>query len=234
MVNNLKNYALILASGTGTRFKTDIPKQFVEICGKTILERTIEIFEKNNAITSIILVITPEYKTQALELIKNNCYKKIVNVLSGGKTRKESSYIGISAIEENDANVFIHDCARPFLSQSILNKCIKALTFNDAVDVAVKSTDTILQVKDGFIENIPERKSLMRSQTPQCFKLSLIKKAHELSKNDTDFTDDCGLVIKHNLAKIFIVEGEETNIKITYSSDKVIAENVIKFNEEFQ
>lgn len=231
---NLKNYAIILASGTGTRFGTKTPKQFIKICGKTILERTIEIFEINNNIDEIIIVITPEYRAKATKLINKKSYKKIQKILSGGITRKDSSFIGVSAIEEAEANVLIHDCARPFLSQKVLNKCINALKTNEAVDVAISCTDTILQIKDGIIQKIPERKNLMQSQTPQCFKLSTIKKAHTLSKNSSDFTDDCGLVIKHDLAKISIVEGENINIKITYPTDEIIAKSIIKTNKEFQ
>ena len=228
MLNKLKNYAVILASGTGNRFGSKIPKQFIQISGKTILERSIEIFETNKYIDEIILVITPEYINLFKEIQNKNNFKKIKKVLPGGKTRKDSSYIGISAIMDVEANVLIHDCARPFLNQKILNKCINALNEHDAVNVAITATDTIMQVKDGFIESIPERKYLMQSQTPQCFKLSLIKKAHELSKNENNFTDDCSLVVKYDLTKIFIVEGDKTNIKITHPIDEFIAEYIIK------
>lgn len=228
MKSRLKNYAIILASGTGTRFGSTIPKQFIDICGRTILERTIDIFELNENIDEIILVITPEYKEKALSIIEQNNYKKITKILNGGKERKESSYIGVYSINDAEANVLIHDCARPFLSQKILNDCISALKNNNAVDVAIESSDTLLKVKDGFIEKIPDRKYFMRSQTPQCFKLSIIKKAHTLAKHDTTFTDDCGLVLKHNLTKIFIVNGDEKNIKITYPSDEILAKNFIE------
>ncbi len=113
----LTNYGIILASGSGTRYSSDIPKQFVKIAGKTVLEHTIDIFEKNERIDNIILVITPEYRHFAEEIILKNKFKKIIKILNGGNTRKESSYIGISSIVEKEANVIIHDCARPFLSQ---------------------------------------------------------------------------------------------------------------------
>ena len=220
----MKNYGIILASGTGTRYGGDIPKQFVEISGRTILERTIDIFEKSSCIDSIVVVVTPEFRVLAQEIIEKNDYKKIEKILNGGKERKDSSYIGVNSIDEIEANVLIHDCARPFVSLSVLEKCIKALEYHQAAGVAIPSTDTIIEVENGIIKSIPPRKSLMRVQTPQCFKLSLIKKAHELSKNDSDFTDDCGLVLKHNLADIFVVEGNRENIKITYPEDFKFAE----------
>ena len=224
----LKNYGIILASGTGTRYKSDVPKQFVKIAGKTVLEHTLDIFEHTHYIDYIIIVITPEYRQIAEEILLKNKYKKIIKLLNGGETRKESSFIGISSIEDSEANVIIHDCARPFLSERILKDCTDALKQYDAVDVAIPSADTIIKVKDNIIENIPERKSLMRGQTPQCFKLSVIKKAHELSKNDSNFTDDCGLVVKYGLGKVYVVEGDMENIKITYPSDIYMADRLFQ------
>ena len=224
----LKNYGIILASGKGNRYGSDVPKQFVKIAGKTVFEHTIEIFEKCNEIDEIIVVITPEYRHFAEELITKNNFKKITKLLNGGETRKESSSIGINSIGDDEANVLIHDCARPFLSQRILNDCVKALEKYNAIDVAIPSADTIIKVKEDLIENIPERKYLKRGQTPQCFKLSTIKKAHELSKNDSSFTDDCGLIVKYNLADVYVVEGEGENIKITYPEDIYMADRLFQ------
>lgn len=220
-----KNYAIVLASGSGNRFGGDIPKQFMLLKGKTILERSVEIFDQNACIDGIIVVITPEYIDRACSVLSK--YNKVLRVLKGGQTRKQSSYIGVNSLEDEDANVLIHDCARPLLSQKVLNDCINALNDYDAVAVASDATDTVIEVKDGFITNIPERNSLMNVQTPQCFRLPLIKKAHEMSLDDENFTDDCGLVIKQNLSDIYIVKGDKSNIKITYPNDLVIAEQLI-------
>lgn len=227
-MDKLKNYGIILASGTGSRYNTDIPKQFVKIAGKTVMEHTIEVFEAANDIDEIILVINPDYRHIAEDLLLKNSYKKITKLLNGGDTRKESSYIAISSIEESEANVLIHDCARPFLSQRIIKDCVNALKEYDAVDVAIPLTDTILKVKDNFIESIPERSAYMNSQTPQCFRLSLIKKAHELSIQDNTYTDDCSIIVKYNLADVFIVDGNIENFKITYPQDILIAESILK------
>lgn len=224
----MKNYGIILASGTGNRYGSDVPKQFVKIAGKTVFEHTVEIFEKAKEIDEIIVVITPDYRHYAEELILKNNYKKISKLLNGGDTRKESSSIGIHSIDDEEANVIIHDCARPFLSQRIIKDCVKALETYNAVDVAIPSADTIIKVKENIIEKIPERKYLMRGQTPQCFKLSTIKKAHELSKNDTNFTDDCGLIVKYNLAEVYVVDGEGENIKITYPEDIYMADRLFQ------
>ncbi len=224
----MKNYGIILASGTGNRYNSEIPKQFVKIAGKTVFEHTIDIFEKADDIDEIIIVITPDYRHFAENLLLKNNYKKIVKLLNGGETRKESSSIAIHSISEDEANVVIHDCARPFLSQKIIKDCIIALKDYNAVDVAIPSADTIIKVKDNLIENIPERSYLRRGQTPQCFKLSVIKKAHELSKNDNNFTDDCGLIIKYGLSDVYVVKGDGENIKITYPEDIFMADRLFQ------
>ncbi len=229
----MKNHAIILASGTGDRFRDDKPKQFTKLAGKTLIEHTLEVFEKSPLIEDITIVITPEYRDLMEDiLLKSNC-KKVRALLNGGDTRKESSYIGITSIEDDSSNVIIHDCARPFISQRIIEDCVDALKKYDAIDVAIKSTDTIIEVDNaGLIKSVPKRENLRRGQTPQCFKTSLIKKAHALSLDDkaSDFTDDCGLILKYNLAPVYVVDGEEKNIKITYPQDIFLADKIFQIN----
>lgn len=227
-MQNLKTYAIILASGKGSRYGSSIPKQFEKIDKYTILEHSINAFENVAQIDDIIVIITPEYRDLAEKILSQNNYKKITKLLNGGETRKDSSFIAINSIDEEEANILIHDCARPLISEKIIKSCIEALSSCQAVTTAIKVTDTIVKISNNKIECIPSRESLMRVQTPQCFKLSIIKKAHELSKNDSNFTDDCGLVLKHNLTDIKIVEGDEENLKITYPNDLLTAETIYK------
>lgn len=224
----VKTYAIILASGTGNRFGSNLPKQFTKIEGKTILEYSIEAFEKSDLIDKIVLIIAPDYIDKARSIITSNKYKKVCKILAGGKTRKESSFIGINAISDTEANVLIHDCARPFVSQNIIASCVNALKSYNAITVGIPSTDTIIKVKDNIIEDIPNRSELIRVQTPQGFKLSLIKAAHELTKNDNSYTDDCGIIFRNKLAQIHVIEGCNQNIKITYPEDIIFAKEIIK------
>lgn len=217
----MKNYVIILASGSSNRFGDKIPKQFIEIEGQTILEKSIDAFEKNSNITDIILITNPDYIEYTQNLVKGK-FSKLRIIHAGGKTRQESSAIGVSLIKEPNANVLIHDAARPFVSQEIITNCIKALETNKAVGVAINSNDTIIKVdENGFIKEIPNRNFLRRIQTPQCFKLDIIKTAHQkaLENPELTVTDDCGLVLHFNLAKIAVIEGDEKNLKITHKSD---------------
>ncbi len=216
----MKNIALILASGTGSRFGADCPKQFVEVKGKCILQHTVEKFQNNKNIDEIYLVTNPEYVDEVIKLTK--IYPKVKKVTAGGETRKDSSYNGIFSIPYDEANILIHDGVRPLISNEIINNCIKALNTYPAVCVAIDSTDTIYVTdNDGKILNVPNRKTLKRAQTPQCFKLSLIKKAHELARYDKTcvVTDDCGLVMHYELSNIYTVQGSDSNIKITFPDD---------------
>jgi 2-C-methyl-D-erythritol 4-phosphate cytidylyltransferase len=224
----MKTYGIILASGSGNRYGGDIPKQFVKVAGKTVFEHTISIFEEADDIDEIIVVVTPEYRFFAEELILKNRCKKVTKLLNGGASRRESSSIGVFSIKDEEAKVVIHDCARPFLSQRIIKDCVKALEKYDAVDVAIPSADTIIKINGDIIESIPERKFLQRGQTPQCFKLSVIKKAHELAKDNDDFTDDCGMIVGYQLGDVYVVKGDGENIKITYPEDIYMADRLFQ------
>ena len=129
----------------------------------------------------------------------------------------------------------IHDCARPFLNDKIITDCVRALKTYVAVDVAIPSADTIIKINENnIIDSIPQRSKLKRGQTPQCFKLSIIKKAHELSKNDANFTDDCGLIVKYNLGDVYVVDGDNENIKVTFPSDIFLADRLFQIRSTIQ
>lgn len=226
------NCAIILASGAGERTGLNIPKQFLKIAGKSVLEHTISVFENHKDIDAIVICVHKDYLDKTREICANAGFKKISKIIVGGLTRKESSYRAICAIDNEDCNVLIHDAVRPFLSVQIIDSCIEALKHHKAVDVAIPSADTIVKIDDNnFISEIPERALLRRGQTPQCFYLPVIKKAHELSNADCtacNVTDDCALVLRYKLSDVFVVDGDVFNRKITYPLDVAIADKLFK------
>ncbi|MBC8948503.1 bifunctional cytidylyltransferase/SDR family oxidoreductase [Xenorhabdus sp. TS4] len=227
----MKNIAVILASGTGSRFGAKIPKQFVKLAGKPVIQYTLQSFQISKYIDEIIIVTNEMYIDFVNELVINNDFKKISKVISGGKERYESSFAAIKSIEEEECNVILHDAVRPFVSQRIIKDCVDALKEFNAIDVVVDPTDTIVKIKNGTIMSIPDRRFLARGQTPQCFKKTYIEKAYiEFLKENIKFaSDDCGIFLRYFPNEpIGIVKGDESNFKITHQQDIYLADNLIK------
>ena len=224
----MKNIALILASGTGERSGLNQPKQFFKVNGKTLLEHSINAFETHSLINEIIIVANPDFIEETKKISGTH------TVISGGKTRQESSYNGVFAINSNNAvtNILIHDAVRAFITQDIITACIEGLKTHKAVCTATETPDTILEVdNNGKIITVPERKTLRIAQTPQCFKLDVIKKAHILAKEQNiSVTDDCGLILTNNLTDIYVVQGSSSNKKITYPEDLKFAQWLFENN----
>ena len=231
----MKNIAIILAGGSGSRFGADMPKQFLTVCGKMIIEHTIDVFESHQMIDEIAIVCHEAYITEMQELIAKNEYTKVSRVLKGGKERYHSSLAAIEAFTDDNSNLLIHDGVRPLVTDRIITDCVEALNDYEAVDVAVETTDTIIELDEyGSIAHIPQRRLLRNVQTPQCFRRGTIAKAFSLALQDPCFfpTDDCSLVYRYlPKVKIKVVEGEPMNIKITYKGDIEMMERIIKNRE---
>lgn len=228
-----KTQAIVLAGGVGNRFGGDIPKQFIKIAGKTVIEHTIAKLDRNELVFSIIIVVNPDYYDYLNELVLKVSYKKNIKIVKGGSTRQLSSYAGLLACDDDTDYVLLHDAVRPFLSQRIIRDMIRALDKYKAVDVAIDASDTIIQVDENrIINNIPERKYIKRGQTPQAFHLDIIKKAYRIfiDGKKTNFTDDCGLIIEYKLAPVYVIKGEESNIKITHPEDVYLADKLFQMN----
>ena len=229
------NIAVILAGGKGERLGESVPKQFIKIAGKKIIEHTIDVFEKNKNIDEICVVINPQYKLYFEEIVLENKWLKVKKVLQGGSERYFSSLAAINAYNHlENCNLIFHDAVRPLVSNKIINDVVSALNKGyNAVDVAIPTSDTIIEVnEDDCISKIPYRKFLKRGQTPQAFNIKTIEKAYELflsSNKESFITDDCGVVLQ-NLPheNIYVVDGEESNMKLTYPEDYYLLEKLFQ------
>jgi ribitol-5-phosphate 2-dehydrogenase (NADP+) / D-ribitol-5-phosphate cytidylyltransferase len=231
------NAAVILAGGVGARMGLDIPKQFVPIAGRTSLEHTVELFQSCELVDEIIVMMTPGYIPKARELLLDKGqYSKISAILPGGADRSETSRLALDAIADKDANVIFHDAVRPLLDGDIISACIRALDVYAAVDTAIPSADTIIEVDDdNFIRAVPPRAKLRRGQTPQAFRMPVIAQAYERAARDPDFaaTDDCSVVLKYCPdVPIFVVDGDDANIKITQPIDIHIADKLFQLKHK--
>ena len=225
------NIAVILAGGTGSRVGGDKPKQFIEIDGRTVIERCIDAFEAAPGIDEIAVVVHPQWTDHMREVAERNRWGKVKKILDGGSERYMSSLNAIAAYLDypDDTNLLLHDAARPWVSQEIIAHVVESLKDHEAVAVGIPSTDTVWEVRQDFdrqlskfIARIPERKTMWRAQTPQAFRLPLIRDAYQCGLQDPQFaaTDDCGVVRRYLPGtKIIIVPGEEQNRKITFRED---------------
>lgn len=221
----MKNIAIILAGGTGSRVGGQTPKQLLPLAdGRSILEHAVDAFETAPCIDEIAIVMHPDFIAEAQHLCLQNSWQKVQQIIPGGKERWESSVHAIQAFSSQNSAVslWLHDAARPFVSQAILADIAKALEEHAAVSVAVPLTDTLYHVADGQVTEVPSRSEYMRAQTPQAFHLDTIAEAYRRAREKGNIiaTDDAGIV--HNYmpeVPIYIVQGDEQNKKITYKED---------------
>jgi len=224
------NVAVLLAGGSGRRMGGPEPKQFIQIAGRTILEHSIRAFHQHEGIDELVIVAHADYIDRIRQIAAP--YPKVQHIVPGGKERYHSTLAAIACYEGRDSvNLLIHDAVRPLVSQRIITDCLGALQRYNAVDVAIPCTDTIVEVNaSGAICHITPRAMLRNVQTPQCFRFKTIAQAYNIGLNDPDFitTDDCGVVHRYLPQEpIFVVDGDTSNIKVTYPEDLILAEKVL-------
>ncbi len=250
----MKNIAVILAGGSGKRMGGQIPKQFLPLAGRSVLERSVSTFDLHPAIDEVAIVVHPEWRTEA-EQCAARCQHK-PTIIDGGAERYMSSINAIMAFIDrpDDTNLLLHDAARPLLSAAVIDRVVAALQHSEAVGVAVPCNDTIWEVHpdiDGltpapspggkdlhgerglprFVARTPERRLMWQAQTPQAFRLPLIRDAYQRALQDPQFaaTDDCSVVRRYMPGiKITVVEGEYSNFKLTCQDDLRRAETELQ------
>ena len=260
----MRNIAVILAGGTGSRMGSSVPKQFMllgdrsgakhsqKLAGRTVIEYSLDTFCNHPAIDEVAVVVHPDWRGRMEEIVESGKWKvesgKFGKIIDGGSERYMSSLNAIMAYidEPDDTNLLLHDAARPFVSAEIIDRVVAALKHHEAVGVAVPSTDTVWEVHPDmssefgirnseceiprFVARIPERKLMWRAQTPQAFRLPLIRDAYQRALQDLQFraTDDCGVVRKYMPGtKICVVEGNASNMKVTTPHDIATLEQVL-------
>lgn len=228
----IRNIAIVLAGGVGSRLGLSTPKQFFKVAGKMVIEHTLDTFEHNTHIDEIVIVSNPVYVSDVENIVLRNGWKKVKKILKGGKERYDSSLSAIHAYEgSEEVNLIFHDAVRPLVSQRIIDDVCEALKQYEAIDVTVPAVDTIIEAEGDHIASIPDRSRLQRGQTPQAFRLSVIAEAYKRALNDPNFkvTDDCGVVVKYMPeVPVHLVAGEESNMKLTYKEDTFLLDKLFQ------
>lgn len=224
-----------------------VPKQFMELGGRAVIEYSIERFNSHAAIDEVAVVVHPDWRGEMERIAGRNGWDKLTRIIDGGSERYMSTLNAVMAYidEPDDTNLLLHDAARPLVSMEIVDRLVEALERSEAVGVAVPSMDTVWEVHPDvgcmmsdvgcgvprFVARIPERRLMWRAQTPQAFRLPLLRDAYQRALQDPQFaaTDDCGVVRKYMPGvKIAVVEGEERNMKLTCAEDLSVLKNYMK------
>lgn len=235
----MKKIALIFAGGTGTRMGKEIPKQFLEIAGKTVIIRTIEVFEKCNDIDEIYISCIEDWIDYLKELLDKANIKKVVKIVPGGQTGQLSIFNGLkTAYEDNkneeDAIVLIHDGVRPFIDEYLIKRNIECVIKNGCAISCAPAIETILITdENNKVTTITDRSRSKLARAPQSFYLHKIYNLHlkALSENIDNFIDNCTMMNYYN-QELYMVETSNDNIKITTPNDYYIAKCIFERDDE--
>ncbi len=227
MTSNQPNvYLVIVSAGTGSRLGGDIPKQYIELMGQSILGRTLDAFVHMKRFKSICVVTNPAHDALAQKTLGAYC-SDLVFSCAGGTTRRDSVYKGLCAFSDvkNDDIVLIHDAARPFVSSAHIENLIHILSTSKAATLAVPVVDTLRYSNAANIaKNGMSRNDLWALQTPQGFRYGVIKNAHENAVDGQNYTDDTSLITDHDVT---FVQGHKNNFKITTREDLDLAKLLV-------
>ena len=226
---------VILAGGSGARSGLDYPKQFLRLGGLTVLEHTLLTFESEPSIDEVVIVGAESWLDTTRETVLGSGAQKVKAVIAGGVTRNDSTLAAVRYLTEDrgmrDCKLLIHDAVRPLVGRTILRACVEALDEYDAVDVVIETADTIVEVADGLLQGIPQRSRLRRGQTPQAFKLAVLRDAYDALTDEqlARFTDDCAVVLNGRPdVPVCALEGSDENIKITRPIDIYLADRLLQ------
>lgn len=231
-------FGLILAGGSGTRMGGDVPKQFMKIGGKCVVSHTVEHFLNIDEFKKIILLTPENWVSKTKDILQNEISdNERVVVINGDKQRNDTLIKGIDYIDREfglneDTLVVTHDAVRPFVTESIINDNIIGLKKYTACGTVILATDTIVYSNNGeYINDVPERRFLFQEQTPQSFRASTFKRYYSAmsEKQRAEFTDALAIFVV-NGEKVGLIQGDYSNIKITYPFDIKIANAILEEN----
>ncbi len=219
----MNNYVIVVAGGSGTRMRSVVPKQFLELAGKPILMHTLERFVAFDASIRIILVLPEDHQSTWKELCIRHAFTIKHSVVKGGETRFHSVKNGLSTIS-GDGIVAVHDGVRPLVSIATIRRCFEEAARTGNAIPCIPVHETVRQI-NGDSSRLIDRSALRLIQTPQVFEVRLLQQAFN-QEYQPFFTDDAS-VLENKGEKIHLVEGNRENIKITEPADLILARSVL-------
>jgi 2-C-methyl-D-erythritol 4-phosphate cytidylyltransferase len=223
----VKYWTVIPAAGQGKRMNAGISKQWIELLGRPVLAHTLDVFEKDPACAGVILVGSKQELKQMQDFVQTFQYTKVRQIVPGGKERQQSVFEGIKTVPEDADLVLIHDAARPFITHDSIQQLVSKAADTGSAVLAVPVKDTVKRVAGDQVEETIDRSSLWAVQTPQAFRLSVVKEAHEKAALEEYLgTDDASLVERIGQT-VTIVMGDYHNIKLTTSDDLLYGQAIL-------
>lgn len=223
----MKKYAIIVAGGSGTRMGGSLPKQFMLLRDKPVLYYTLSTFIESYNDLQVILVLPMEYTDMGQEIIDAFFDKEGIRITAGGDTRFQSVKNGLALVEEESV-VFVHDGVRCLLTKDLIHRCYQQAVETGTAIPAIPSKDSIRLITEEGNAAF-DRNKVMLIQTPQTFHSKIIVPAFQIDYKDK-FTDEATVAEAYGI-KVSLVEGEETNIKITRPVDLLLAEQILAERE---
>lgn len=228
----MKHIGIVMSAGVGSRMGADIPKQYMDLCGKPVIYYSLRAMQESFIDEIILVTGVQDIEFCKKEIVEKYSFSKVTAVVAGGRERSDSVYEGIKAVSDiNNSYVYIHDGARPMLSKDILLRTKAAVEKYGATVVAVNSKDTVKIVGEaGEVISTPDRKNVWNVQTPQAFRTEDLLEAFENMKKvpDAKVTDDGMVMEQYGRLKVYVTEGDYFNLKITTPEDLFTAEKIIK------
>lgn len=223
--------AIVLAAGDSRRMGGDTAKTYLPIGGRPLVLRTLDRMFSAASVDEVVLVVAGDRITQCESMLRADPVLRDRRWIlqAGGVTRQQSAKCGLERVESAAEIVIIHDGARPFVSAGLIDRCVEVAAERDAVVVGLPVRDTIKVVsEDHWIQTTPERSSLWEIQTPQVFKRELIVAAHQRAEHESAQVTDDAMVVERLGIPVYVLEGEQTNFKITVPDDVWLAEALIR------
>lgn len=221
---------LIPAAGSGVRMGGDIAKPFLQLSGREILARTLDVFERCAVIGEVWVIVAVKYVSACQqEIIKRYGFRKVRDVVTGGKSRQESIWRGLQWIDAAVDLVVVHDGVRPFVTEAVLQETLDCAAQHGAAVAAVPLRDTLKRVsEEGEVETTIPRGNLWRTQTPQAFQRHLLISAHRQARERGVYATDDASLIELMGHPVKVVSGLESNIKITTPEDLMFSEGLLR------
>lgn len=227
----MKYTVLLPAAGSGKRMGAGENKLFLELRNIPILIHTLRVFERDPNCERIVLAVKKEEKAFIEQLLKEHCITKVSDIAEGGEERQHSVYAALK-VSSSKGIILVHDAARPFIHQQVIQQLVEKANTSGAAVAAVRAKDTMKKVENGIIQETVDRESLWIIQTPQAFRYTILEKAERLAEKDNFLGTDEAMLVERLGERVHIVESTYDNVKMTTSEDLLYGEAILNKREQ--